>query len=172
MAEDKKPMIGDPESNAAFNASVDALLAKAGVPPLSNPDRVKAPPVKESHETTQRVTGTAKSGLFQHVVQSAPYKYEYTADMHAGRRAPWVGVLGTAQEAGHEVSVHLREDPAVSIARGKIVNDPALSNLDEIGIAAMRTVKIERDTGSAPRREVTTVLLEDIAAVTVIEKKS
>lgn len=86
------------------------------------------------------------------------------------RRAAWVGLLGAAQTAGHEVSIHLREDPAVSIARGHVANEPALFTLDEVGIVATKTVKIERDTGAAPRREFVTVMLEDIAAVTVIEK--
>lgn len=90
--------------------------------------------------------------------------------LSAGRRAAWVGLLGAAQTAGHEVVIHLREDPAVSIARGQVANEPALSTLDEVGIVAIKTVRIERDTGAAPRREFVTVMLEDIAAVTVIEK--
>lgn len=197
MTEEKsKPLLGDPDSNAEFDASVNAIIAKAGVQPLSNPDRVKTPSphdkYKDDHETAERVTGAARPGLMQGAKKPPPpyvptsqttgftppgWTTVHDTALHAqmiqqsaGRRASWVGLLGTAQAAGHEVAVHLREDPSVVIVRGKIVNDPALSTLDEVGIVAVKTVKIERDTGGAPRREIVTVMLEDIAALTVIEK--
>lgn len=174
-----------------FNADVDAILAKAGVPPLSNPDRVKAGSSKESHETAERATGAAKPGLMQNV-PGEPSAYSYGGMMPTGRVPyapygrvrhdteilsqtinkavfPWIGVLGAAQTAGHEVSVHLRQDPVTGF-RGKITSETPLSELDEVAAASIKTVKLERDTGSAPRREFTTILIADIVAVTTFEK--
>jgi hypothetical protein len=189
---DDKPTLGDLAGNENFDREVEERLRAAGVEP---PNAVIA---KDNHETAARATGAAnpkRVGLGQNVPpREAQPPYTRTGrvtgyapppsqflmpqmsdggskfyDIMARRRAAWVGVLGAAQTAGHEVSIHLREDPAVSIARGKVVNEPALSTLDEVGIVAVATVKIERDTGAAPRRETVTVLLEDIATVTVIE---
>lgn len=198
-----KPLLGDPDSNAEFDAGVDAILAKAGVKPLSNPDRVKTPPPEESkasHDAAQRATG-ANPGLMQNLKGDVPeynpggpmspigrvpygppeqrlrysgandlrYDTEIFAQMISKSTFPWIGVLGSAQAGGHEVSVHLRQDPVTGF-RGKIVNEPRLTDLEEVAAASIKTVKLERDTGGAPRREVTTVLIADIVAVTVIEK--
>jgi hypothetical protein len=174
---DDKPLLGDPESNAEFDAGVDAILAKAGVKPLSNPDRVKTPSTEESkasHEAAQRATGSP-TGRTSAYLPSYPgrkdYDTEIMSQMITRSTFPWIGVLGSAQAAGHEVSVHLRQDPVPGF-RGRIVNEPPLTDLDELAAASVKTVKLERDTGSAPRREVTTVLIADIVAITVIEKKS
>lgn len=178
---EEKPLLGDPESNAEFDAGVDAILAKAGVKPLSNPDRVKTPPPEESkasHEAAQRATGAADAierGLFQKSSPTGrmsaymPPSYQSYAQLIAKSSFPWIGVLGSAQAGGHEVSVHLRQDPVTGF-RGKIVDEPRLTDLDEVAAASIKTVKLERDTGGAPRRETTTVLIADIVAVTVIEK--
>jgi hypothetical protein len=194
-----KPLLGDPDSNAEFDAGVDAILAKAGVKPLSNPDRVKAASAKDSHDVAQQATGAAKPGLMQNAPGDPPeYRYpssptgrvlpnwaqppqyqypgyqkhydtEIMAQMISKSTFPWIGVLGSAQAGGHEVSVHLRQDPVTGF-RGKIVNEPRLTDLEEVAAASIKTVKLERDTGGAPRREITTVLIADIVAVTVIEK--
>lgn len=195
MTEDKKidqPLLGDPESNAEFDRGVDAILMRAGVPPLSNPDRVKAAAPsseesKASHDAAQRATGAADaiaSGLYGRYQKSSPtgrmglppsYQGIPGRDTEVMSRLitrssfPWIGVLGSAQAGGHEVSVHLRQDPVPGF-RGKIVNEPPLTDLDEVAAASVKTVKLERDTGAAPRREITTVLVADIVAVTVIEK--
>lgn len=106
---------------------------------------------------------------YQHVPVNRVYDTEIMAQMISKSTFPWIGVLGAAQSAGHEVSVHLRQDPVTGF-RGKIVNEPPLTNLEEVAAASIKTVKLERDTGNAPRREVTTILIADIVAVTVIEK--
>jgi hypothetical protein len=97
------------------------------------------------------------------------YDTEIFSQTIAKSSFPWIGVLGSAQAGGHEVAIHLRHDPVVSFG-GKVVNEPRLSDLDEVAAASIKTIKLERNTGSAPRRETTTILLADVIAVTVIEK--
>lgn len=178
-----EPTLGDRTGNPDFDDQVNEALRRAGVPPLpaANPDRTRV-----DHDITQQVTGARPrevkfSGTVTGRVprapqpQTTPYGTRYDTNSFAKvidkTTFPWIGVLGAAQAAGHDVSVHLRDDPVAAKFVGKVVNEPPLADLDELAAASIKTVKIERDTGSAPRREITTVLLTDVAAITVIEKR-
>lgn len=152
-------------SDEEFDAAIAAKLRQSGVEPpaaVANPDRTRT-----AHNIGERAQ---KPGLLQNLRSPLPaYVPSPQVKYLDPLTFPWIGVLGAAQSAGHEVSVHLRQDPAIGF-RGKVISDTPLSKLDEMAAASLKAIRLERDTGSAPRREITTILLADVVAITTIEK--